>query len=178
MSKVLNESTPKIISAFAPVQLPPEHCNDPVSEEDIVDTLIIDTYETDEEGNVKPITKQIEIGRKNRKAYIESFADDCGLDNILKKIGQGAIAEDKYSILNSAKIGQVSDLRGLQDINNLGDIEALARKAEISWKNLDPQLKKNMSFQEFVLSFKNDDLVAYIKDKKEAATPKAEGGNE
>lgn len=175
MSKELKESTQKIISAFAPVELPPQQEITNVTEVDIVDTLIIDTYETDDEGNVRSVTKQVVTGRKNRKEYIESFAADCGLDNILKKIGQGAIAEDKYSILTSQKLGQVTDLRGFDGLHNLGDIEALSRKAELSWKNLDPELKKNMSFKDFVSNFKNEDLEKYVASKIAAKQSKSEG---
>lgn len=159
MSKVI------IKTAFGPVELPPQQCNDPVSEVDIVDTLIIDTYEQDEDGNIKPITKQIITGKKNRKEYIESFSDDVGLTNILEKIGQGAIAEDKYSILTSDKVGSVNDLRGFQEVNNMADIQALADKAYATFNNLDPDLKKNMSFAEFCSKFNNQDLAAYVAKK-------------
>lgn len=158
-------STVKIKTAFGPVELPPTLANDPCSEEDIIDTLIVDTYETDEEGNIKPVTKQIITGKKNRKEYIESFSDDVGLQNILEKIGQGAIAEDKYSILNSDKIGSVNDLRGFQEVTNMADIQALADKAYATFNNLDPELKKNMSFQEFCTKFNNQDLADYVAKK-------------
>lgn len=160
MAKEIN-----IVTAFAPLALPPQATNTPVSEEDIIDTLIVDTYEVDDEGNVKPVTKQIVTGKKNRKEYIESFSDDVGLHHILEKIGQGAIAEDKYSILNTNKIGSVTDLTGMQGINNLGDIQALADKARVTFANLDPDLKKGMSFQEFVSKFNNQDLIDYVTKK-------------
>lgn len=161
----MSKEVKKITSAFAPVELPPELANDPVSEEDIIDTLIIDTYEQDDDGNIKPITKQIITGKKNRKAYIESFSDDVGLTNILEKIGQGAIAEDKYSILNSDKVGSVNDLRGFQEVTNMADIQVLADKAYATFNNLDPELKKNMSFAEFCSKFNNKDLEDYIAKK-------------
>lgn len=164
MSKLI-----EIHSAFAPVEFPPTPSKDPVSEVDIIDTLIVDTYETDEAGNIKPVTKQIITGKKNRKEYIESFSDDVGLKNILEKIGQGAIAEDKYSILNSDKVGSVNDLRGFQEVTNMADIQALADKAYVTFNNLDPDLKKGMSFAEFCSKFNNADLEAYVakKTKKE-----------
>lgn len=161
----MSKETVKFISAFAPVEVPPTQCNDPVSEEDIVDTLIIDTYEQDEEGNIRPITKQIITGKKNRKEYIESFSDDVGLENILQKIGQGAIAEDKYSILNTDKVGSVNDLRGFQEVTNMADIQKLADKAYATFNNLDPDLKKGMSFAEFCSKFNNQDLVNYVNKK-------------
>lgn len=171
-SKELKQAKqPSIVTAFGPVELPPQQANDPCSEEDIVDTLIIDTYETDQEGHVTPVTKQVVTGTKNRKAYIESFSDDVGLENILKKIGQGAIAEDKYSILNQQAPGTVNDLRGFQDINNLGDMESLARKAHESFARLDPDLKKGMSFKEFCSKFNNDDLVKYVESKTKKVEP-------
>lgn len=154
-----------IKTAFGPVEVPPTLANDPVHEEDIIDTLIVDTYEQDDEGNIKPITKQIITGKKNRKEYIESFADDVGLSNILEKIGQGAIAEDKYSILNSDKVGSVNDLRGFQEVTNMCDIQALADKAYATFANLDPELKKGMSFVEFCSKFNNQDLEAYVAKK-------------
>ena len=168
MAKEIN-----IVTAFAPLVLPPQVANTPVSEEDIIDTLIVDTYEIDDDGNVKPITKQIVTGKKNRKEYIESFSDDVGLQHILEKIGQGAIAEDKYSILNTNKIGSVTDLTGMQLFNNLGDIQALADKARVTFANLDPELKKGMSFQEFVTKFNNQDLIDYVT--KKVTTEKGEG---
>ena len=174
MSKMAEKKI-NLVTAFGPVAVPPTVAKDPVSEEDIVDTLIIDTFVTDAEGNIKPLTKQIVTGKKNRKAYIESFSDDVGIRSILEKIGQGAIAEDKYSILKSNSIGEVNDLRGFQDINNLGDVQALADKASVTFANLDPELKKGMSFKEFCAKFGNDDLVAYIEKK---TAPQPEGGNE
>lgn len=166
-----NQIKNEIVTAFGPVANPPIQCHDPVDEVDIIDTLIIDTYETDEEGNVKPVTKQIVTGKKNRREYIESFSDDVGLENILQKIGQGAIAEDKYSILKSAPVGQVTDLRGFQDVDNLGDIQALADKARVTFKNLDPELKKNMSFAEFCSKFNNQALTDYVTAKTKKAEP-------
>lgn len=171
MSTQKTENKTVIHTAFGPVELPPQQCNDPVSEVDIVDTLIVDTYEQDDDGNIKPVTKQIITGKKNRKEYIESFSDDVGLTNILEKIGQGAIAEDKYSILNSDKIGSVNDLRGFQEVNNMADIQALADKAYATFNNLDPELKKNMSFAEFCTKFNNQDLTNYVNSK---VTPKEE----
>ena len=155
----------KIISAFGLVELPPQQCKDPVSEKDIIDTLIIDTFEQDEAGNIKPITKQIVTGKKNRKAYIESFSDEAGLRSILEKVSAGAISEDKYSILNGQNPGDVTDLTPLGDIKNLGDIQALADKAKYTFEHLDPDLKKGMSFIEFCSKFNNADLEAYVKAK-------------
>lgn len=164
----------KINTAFGPVELPPLQANDPCAEKDIVDTLIIDGYETDAEGNVKLVTKQIVTGVKNRKEFIESFADDVGLEHILEKIGQGAIAEDKFSILKDQAPGSVADLRGFADIQSMADIQKLADNARATFAKLDPALKKNMSFAEFCTKFNNADLDAYIKAKVEAATPKEE----
>lgn len=172
MSKQTNN---KIVTAFGPVVNPPKQCHDPVDEVDIIDTLIIDTYETDEERNVRPVTKQIVTGKKNRREYIESFSDDVGLENILQKIGQGAIAEDKYSILKSNPAGQVNDLRGFQDIDNLGDIQILADKARVTFANLDPELKKNMSFAEFCSKFNNQALTDYVTAKAKAKEKPNEG---
>lgn len=168
MSKTID-----VITAFGPVQLPPPLVLTPVSEEDIIETLIVDTYETDAEGNIKPVTKQIVTGKKNRKDYIESFADECGLPNILEKIAQGAIAEDKYSILKGQEPGDVQDLTAFQDIQNMGDIQALADKAAVTFANLDPDLKKGMSFAEFCSKFNNQDLVDYVT--KKTATERGEG---
>ena len=166
---------PEIVTAFGPVQLPPVTANEPCSEEDIIDTLIIDTFEQDEQGNIKPVTKQIVTGKKNRKAYIESFSDEVGLQNILEKIGQGAIAEDKFSILKSNKVGEVNDLRGFQQVSTMADIQALADNARATFARLDPELKKNMSFAEFCAKFNNQQLSDYIKAKTTVPEPKKEG---
>ena len=154
----------KIISAFCPVINPPKVVLTPVSEENIIETLIVDTYEQDSEGNIRPIRKQIvpPNGVHNRAKYIESFSDEVGIQNILEKIGMGAIADDKYSILKTNQPGEVTDLTGLADINNYGDIVALADKAKVTWENLDPALKKNMSYAEFCSKFGNKDLEDYV----------------
>lgn len=166
-----------IISAFAPVINQPEIVLTPVYEENIVETLIVDTYEQDEEGNIKAIRKQIipPNGVHNRQEYIESFSDEVGIQNILEKIGIGAIAEDKYSILKTNKPGEVTDLTGLADVNNYGDIVALAEKAKVTWENLDPALKKNMSYAEFCEKFGNKDLTDYVEKVVQDMQPKKEG---
>lgn len=179
MEKSLStQAQQQIVSAFAPLINPPLEEKTNVTEVDIVDTLIIDTYETDEEGNVKPVTKQIVTGRKNRKEYIESFSDEAGLDNIIKKIAAGAIAEDKYSILNGQAQGTVNDLRGFDGIENLGDIQAMAANAEATFAHLDPALKNGMSYKEFIAKFNNDDLTKYVEAKLAAQQPKKEGENQ
>ena len=160
-----NQINKVINTAFGPVQLPPQEEKTNVTEVDIVDTLIIDTFEQDEEGNIRAVTKQIVTGKKNRKDYIESFADECGLPNILEKIGAGAIAEDKFSILRSNKVGEVNDLRGFQDIQNAGDVQSLGDKARALFATLDPELKGNMTFAEFCTKFDNQKLNDYVAKK-------------
>lgn len=158
-----------LVSAFAPVINPPIVAKDPVYDKDIEDKLIIETFESDEAGNVRQVTKQITQKVYNRQEYIESFAKSCAMESIIEKIEAGAIAEDKYSILKGQDIGQVNDLRGFSELNDLGDIVASADKARVIYASLDPSLRKNMSFKEFCSKFNNDDFNAYIKSKVEAA---------
>lgn len=158
-----------LVSAFAPVINPPKVAKDPVYDKDIEDKLIIETFESDEAGNVRQVTKQITQKVYNRLEYIESFAKSCAMESIIEKIESGAIAEDKYSILKGQDIGQVNDLRGFSELNDLGDIVATADKARVIYASLDPALRKNMSFKEFCSKFNNDDFNAYIKSKVDAA---------
>lgn len=163
-----------LVSAFAPVINPPLVAKDPIFDKDIEDKLIIDTFESDEAGNVRQISKQITQKKYDRHDYIESFARSCAMESIIEKIEAGAISEDKFSILKGQEPGQVNDLRGFSELNDLGDIVASADKARVIYASLDPALRKNMSFKEFCSKFNNEDFNAYIKSKVDLANKAAD----
>lgn len=174
MSKNLTNPDGVVIqTAFGPVLLPPTQEITKKREEDIVKQLVVDEYITGDDGKIKKVEKLIESERINRADYINSFSDECGIQNILKKIGQGVVAQDKFDITKEMSEGTVNDITALGDVENFGDIVNMAQNARATYDNLDPELKGDMSFAKFCESFNNDMLNAYVKktlkieDKKE-----------
>ena len=99
--------------------------------------------------------------------YIESFVDDVGIENILKKF---ALTHDP-ELLNQVSTPTVPiDEDGkqvIQDYTGLPDTEEAALKMAVRAKeefgNLPPELVGNRSFAEFAENFTQDELIAYIK---------------
>lgn len=162
-----------IQTAFGPVLLPPTQEVTEKREEDIVKHLVVKEYVKGDDGKVKEVEKLIESDRINRADYINSFNDECGIQNILKKIGQGVVAEDKFDITKDMPEGTINDITFLGDVEDYGDIVNMAKNARATYDALDPDLKGDMSFAKFCESFNNDMLNSYVKkalkieDKKE-----------
>lgn len=174
-TKIVNPDTGevrKIVSAFVPCDtlITPEEHN--VHEEDIVELTIVKSYKKDEEGKIIVVEEQIETNRYNRQDYIESFDSDCGIQNILKKIGEGVVSADRYAGDKAGVPAGEQDFTPLANVENFADIVALADKARATYDNLDPDLRKGMSFEKFVESFTNKDLNDYVQKKTQ---PKKEG---
>lgn len=155
----------KIRSAFIPCDtlIKPEEHN--VTEEDIVELTIVKTYKQNEEGKISVVEEQIETARYNRQDFIQSFESETGIQNILKKIGEGVISQDKFAGDRMGVPAGETDFTPLADCENFADIVVLADKARAVYDKLDPDLKNGMSFEKFCESFSNKDLDAYVQKK-------------
>ena len=172
-----NKNKPIIVSAFIPCDtgIVPESHN--VTEEDIVELTIIERAEVDSEGKVKHVVEQVETNRYTRQDYIESFACDTGIQNILEKIKIGAVSADRFSGDKMGVPAGETDFTPYENIENFADIVARADKARATYAAMDPELKKNMSFEKFVESFNQNDLTNYVKSKMDALIKKPSEGD-
>lgn len=111
--------------------------------------------------------------RIDTQDYIQSFADEVGIENILKRF---ELTGDP-NLLNQIQRPSVSiDVDGkeiIQDYSNLPSDEEqalkLAEKARAEFANLPPELVKNRSFNEFAETCTKEELIQYIQslNKKE-----------
>lgn len=164
MSKnLINPDGVVINTAFGPVLLPPTQEITEKREEDIVKKLIVKEYITGDDGKVKEVEKLIEVERINRADYVNSFADEAGIQNILKKIGQGVVAQDKFDITKEMAEGTINDVTFLAGAEDFGDIVNMAKNARATYDALDPELKGDMSFVKFCETFNNEQLDAYVR---------------
>ena len=113
------------------------------------------------------------ISQIDTQEYIQSFADDVGIENILKKF---ELTGDP-NLLNqidrpSIPIGE-DGKEIIQDYSNLPSDEEqaliLAEKARAEFANLPPELVKNRSFNEFAETCTKEELLEYLAslNKKE-----------
>lgn len=114
------------------------------------------------------IEKQVvETEKLNTFDYIQSFKDDVGIENILKKF---ALTEDP-ELLNQVKRASAPIMddgkEAVQDYTNLPSSEEeairMAVAAKAAFADLPADLVKNRSFAEFAENFTQDELIAYIK---------------
>lgn len=163
----------RIRSAFIPCDtlIVPEKHN--VTEEDIVELTIVKSYKQNEEGKISVVEEQIETNRYNRNDYIMSFESETGIQNILKKIGEGVVNQDRYAGDRMGVPAGETDFTPLANVENFADIIVLADKARAVYDKLDPDLKNGMSFERFCESFSNQDLNDYVQKKIQ---PKKEEG--
>lgn len=120
----------------------------------------------------------------NRKDYINSFRDDVGILNIMKKVSTtGDISLLKQRNLPNMPV----DEAGKQDVIDISDMpvdvqEAVAfvKAAKENYSKLDPTIKNNASFGDIGNSVNNADIQKYIDQvvaqKIAAATAKKEEG--
>ena len=114
--------------------------------------------------------------RLNRRKYINSFAGDVGVLNIIHKLALNK---------ENAADGRFAMKQGFVDLSGMPtDGEQMAKlMAERNkvWAKLDPELKKNLTYDEFVSTFNLDKLNQYIAakkagiEKKESVVDKKEG---
>lgn len=117
-----------------------------------------------------------EKGRVNRQKYIDSFSKDVGILNVAKKlIDEGAsVFDGRFAVKDKSYM----DLRGMPKDGE--QLNALMAKKDEVWNKLDPELKKSLTYEDFVKSFTGDEFTKYITSKLEATKkvptePKKEG---
>lgn len=108
----------------------------------------------------------------NRRKYVNSFAGDVGVLNVIHKLALNK---------ENAADGRFAMKQGYVDLSNLPtDGEQMAKLLEERnkvWAKLDPELKKALTYEEFVSTFNLEKLNEYIAAKKAgiAPTEKKEG---
>lgn len=120
-----------------------------------------------------------ETSRLDANDYVQSFADDVGIENILKKI---ALTGD-VSLLNQRQrsIGQVDEngYEVLQDYTGIpGDVleaAAIVKSGRDVFSSLPADLVKGRSFAEFVETATQDEIQAYMLASLEAQKKASEG---
>lgn len=122
------------------------------------------------------ITKKVvEASRTDRQAYIDSFADDVGILNIMKKV---ALSGDESLLNQTHRVsmpGNSKDAlgRAVEDIVDVTKYQVDQVDALESYKvgaavynQLDPELKKKMSFEE-VAKMSDTEIDAYLNGIRE-----------
>lgn len=148
---------------------------------DLVETKIVSEAIVKGDGSDKTnyVIKrsQIEASRISRQDYIDSFADEVGVINVLRKVAKTG----DTSLVN--QIGEVPV--GNQDLTNMpttpGGAYLYAKSLEDQYHNLTPELKGNMTLEEFMNKATNQYIDSYIEKKLESMnktkdTTKVEGG--
>lgn len=108
-----------------------------------------------------------EKSRINRQKYINSFAGDVGVLNVVKKLALSG--EDATDGRFKAPVGYFDATILPKD----GEAEMqLKQMKQKIWSKLDPELKSNMTFEEFASSINEDKLKAYIAKKTADLTGK------
>lgn len=130
---------------------------------------IVDYYEKDvvkkigEKDDEFVIEKKLtEFDRKNRKDYIESFKNECGVKNqIAKAVRNGEsldfVLNDKFK---SPQRGFVDSI-AVEDA--LNDPDGFAQKIEKSLKRLPKDLREKKSARE-ISQMSNDDIKKYVDE--------------
>lgn len=109
------------------------------------------------------------------KDYIKSFADDVGIQNILKKL---SLSGDK-SILNQTGREALCPDGGLEPIQDYSQVPSskaeafnIVAKGVEAYDNLPAEIKGKMSLEQFVNDFQQEQFNAYIESIKAKYTPK------
>ena len=133
------------------------------TDDDIVEQLIVKkAVPIGDDGEVSVVEEVIEAKRYNRQEFINSFRDDVGILNILKKVNAGLINPATLAI--SANSGQ--PIVDISDIpSDIGDALALVDDAHKLYASLPDDLKKGMDFNTFCQTFNQKAFDDYIKSK-------------
>ena len=129
----------------------------------------------DDSDNVILEYEAVKKGEIDIQEYIASFADEVGIQNILKKI---SLSGDT-SLLNQThreSLNPDGGLEPVQDYSNVPKNKTEAFNAVIegvnAFDNLPEDLKGKMSMAQFVQLFGQDEFDKYIASRIEALQPK------
>ena len=119
----------------------------------------------------------VESSRVNRKDYIESFRDDVGIANIIKKVAMtgdlSLFNQRQRDVLPHDESGKeiVQDLRPLQEGEET--LAAMGDRMRTVFAAMPKELTKGMSLEDFLTKTTQADIDAFVAALKAAE----EGGN-
>lgn len=99
--------------------------------------------------------------RVDRQKYINSFAKDVGIMNIAKKLALSGenIFDGRFAVKGNSFFDATILPQDGEQLNKM-----MASKQKI-WNSLDPELKKGMTYEQFVESFDQKAFVEYLNSK-------------
>lgn len=104
--------------------------------------------------------KKVESSRVNRQDFIQSFADDVGILNILQKVAKTG----DVSLLNQVEIGKTDvDLSKMP--SSIGAAHLMAKNSDKIYSKVPKDLKVNKTKEDFVNSVDNDFINKYLEEK-------------
>ena len=134
------------------------------TDNDIVEHLIIKKgVPIGEDGEVTVVEEYIESKRYNRQEYINSFREDVGILNILKKVNAGLI--NPATIACSFDTNKpINDITGIP--TDVGDALNLVDRAYKLYAQLPADLKAGLDFNTFCKTFDQAKFDAYIASQQ------------
>ena len=134
-------------------------------QEDYFEIIEKDQYIKDGDGPEDfHIEKKKEVKKTNIDKFINSYADDAGIMNTLKKIAEG----DNSGLVNRLHRDTTKDPASLADIPSI----------EEAFEAIDKELRGDLSKEDFIKSLTEDKINAYIEkkvnEKLNAQTPASE----
>ena len=135
------------------------------TDDDIVEHLIIKKgVPIGDDGEVTVVEDYVESRRYNRQKYINSFRDDVGIINMLKKVNAGLLNPGVLAANFSGDPGNVSDFSDVP--TDVGDAMLLVDNARAVYASLPADLTKGMDFNTFCKNFNQEAFNAYLESKK------------
>lgn len=126
-----------------------------------------------DDGEVTVKEEYVQTRKYNRQEYIDSFRNDVGILNILKKVQyQGNSVLDAVAKINAVDPSLINRTpKQTEDVdisnlpNDIGDAYSVVEKAHVIFESLPEELKGKMNFDTFVQSFDQKAFDEYIAKK-------------
>lgn len=135
------------------------------TDDDIVEHLIVKKgVPIGDDGEVTVIEEYVETRRYNRQKYINSFRDDVGIVNMLKKVNAGLLNPGVLAASFSQDENLINDISAVP--SDVGDAMSLVDNARAVYASLPADLTKGMDFNTFCKNFDQKAFNAYIESKK------------
>lgn len=135
------------------------------TDDDIVEHLIIKKgVPIGDDGDVTVVDEYVETRRYNRQKFINSFRDDVGIVNMLKKVNAGLLNPGVLAANFTSDEEKIVDISGVP--SDVGDAMALVDNARAVYSSLPADLTKGMDFNTFCKQFDQKAFNAYIESKK------------
>lgn len=142
---------------------------------DIVEYKAVDkvtSFKNEDEFVVEKVI--VEDRRYNRQDFINSFRDDVGIENVLKKV---QLTGDATLLNQRPRQNLPVDETGkeiVQDFTPIDSVDGLASvgdKARMIWKNLPAALKAGRTYEEFVQTITPSEIDAFVKSMMPQEAP-------